>query len=244
MENIKINGGRAFLNGVSIHSNVGYSKVIYKNDQYHIKSAPVVSNNKKGKFMNILSKIPFLRAFCLIYSTFKRNTKSILKITSLYIIIVTLAFYFMSDNMVSKVNSSENISLIFILFFIFFIIKILPISNYHGAEHMVINYYKKNKEIDIVKLKNASRISTKCGSVLIMLTVTVFFILDIFIPSSDIAFVVSYMVGYEIFKNDFKFFKPIVFLSGLIQKYLLTSKPNEKQLKIAVLALKNSIKYK
>ncbi|MGM0379417.1 MAG: DUF1385 domain-containing protein [Bacillota bacterium] len=244
MENIKINGGRAFLNGVSIHSNVGYSKVIYKDGQYYIKSAPVSSDKNKGKIINFLNKIPFLRAFCLIYSIFKRNTKSILKITFIYIAIIILSFSFMSDNMVSKVNSNENFFLIFLLFLIFFIIKLLPISNYHGAEHMVINYYKENKDLNIVKLRNASRISRKCGSVLIMLTITVFLFLNIFIPSPDIAFILGFMIGYELFENDFKIFRPIVLLSGIIQKYLLTSKPNNQQLRAAVLALENSIKYK
>ena len=109
---------------------------------------------------------------------------------------------------------------------------------------MVINYYKENKELNITKLKNASRVSTKCGSVLIMLTITVFLFLNIFIPSPDIAFILGFMIGYEIFENEFKFFKPIVLLSGIIQKYLLTSKPNNKQLRAAILALENSIKYK
>ena len=106
---------------------------------------------------------------------------------------------------------------------------------------MVINYYNKYKDLEFNNLENISRVSNSCGSVLILIIFILFYILNFITPYSDLNLLVSYMVGYEIFISKNRYFKFVFFLSGIFQKYVLTSRPSEIQLKVATIALRKSI---
>jgi uncharacterized protein YqhQ len=246
MNNIYIKGGRSHFNGVSIHSNVGFSKVIYnkKNEQFLIRSGKyIISETKLSKVINFISKIPFIRSFVLFYNLIKNNKKTVFKIVAIYTLVLILLFQ-MDNKMLNKVDNllqNENLSYLLIVMFLSLIIKVTNVSNYHGAEHMVINYYNEYNNLEFVNLKNVSRVSNSCGSVLITIIFIVFYLLNFISPYSDINLLFSYMIGYEIFISKNKFFRPLFLLSGIFQKYILTEKPTEVQLRLAVIALKNSV---
>ncbi|MDM8534553.1 hypothetical protein QUF55_07625, partial [Clostridiaceae bacterium HSG29] len=95
MDNIYIKGGRAHFNGVSIQSNVGFSKVSFdkKNEQFIIRSGRYIkSDTKISKIINFISKIPFLRSFILFYNLIKNNKKMVLKIVGIYIVLLIVLF--------------------------------------------------------------------------------------------------------------------------------------------------------
>ncbi len=246
MKNIYIKGGKAHFNGVSIYSNIGFARVVYnkKNEQFLIRSGKYIINETKlSKVINFISKIPFIRSFVLFYNLIRNNKKTIVKIVTIYTLVLILLFK-IDNEMLNKVDNllqNENLSYLLIVMCVSLIIKVTNISNYHGAEHMVINYYNEYNNLDFVNLKNISRVSNSCGSVLITIIFIMFYLLNFISPYSDINLLVSYMIGYEIFISKNKIFRPIFLLSGIFQKYILTEKPTKIQLKLAAIALKNSV---
>jgi len=246
VDNIYIKGGRAHFNGVSIQSNIGFSRVSFdkKNEQFIIKSGRYIkSDTKISKIINFISKIPFLRSFVLFYNLIKNNKKMVLKIVAIYIVLLFLLFSFDNETLNSVDNFLENgnLSYFVIMLVLSVVIKITSISNYHGAEHMVINYYNKNKNLEFNNLESVTRVSNSCGSVLILITFFFFYAFNLFSSYVDLNFLISYMIAYEVFISKNKLFKPIFYMSGVIQKYILTSKPSEIQLRLAKVALKNAV---
>jgi uncharacterized protein YqhQ len=246
MKNIFIQGGKAHFNGVSIYSNVGFARVGYdkKKKQYVIRSGKYVkSNTKMSKFINFINKILFIRSFVLLYNLIKKNKQMMLKVIMIYTVLIILIFTLDNDivNSVDSLLENENLSYLIIVLLVSLVIKISSISNYHGAEHMVINYYNEYKDLEFNNLENISRVSNSCGSVLILIIFILFYILNFITPYSDLNLLVSYMVGYEIFISKNRYFKFVFFLSGIFQKYVLTSRPSEIQLKVATIALRKSI---
>jgi uncharacterized protein YqhQ len=246
MEAIKINGGRAHLNGVSIYSNRGFAQVLLdrKNQQYKIRRGGYKkSQTKFSKFINFLSRVPFLRSFVLIYKIIRRNWKKFIKALLVYAILVVALVFSDSplSNQVDSVLSNEKVLYLGIMITVALLIKITKVSNYHGAEHMVINYFNYNNDLEFKDLEKVSRVSTHCGSLLVIETFIIFYIISFFSAFSDLNFIISYMIGYEVFKGQYKLFKPIMFMSYLIQKYFLTAKPSVEELNVAKLALKKAV---
>jgi len=246
MDPIKINAGRAHLNGVSIYSNKGFAQVLLdkKNHQYKIRSGGFKkSENNISKVLNIISKIPFLRSFILIYNVLRRNRKKLLKALVLYIVAIVLLIVIdtpLTDQVNSALNN-EKVLYLGIILGVGLIIRITRLSNFHGAEHMVINYYTQYKDLEFNDLKNISRVSTHCGSLLVIETFIIFYFMSFFSPFTDSNFLIAYMVAYEVFKGQYKIFKPIMLMSYWVQEYILTAKPTDEELNVAKLALKKAI---
>lgn len=246
MKAIKINGGRAHLKGVSIYSNKGFAQVLLdkKHHQYKIRSGRYKKSERKfSKFINFLSKIPFLRSFVLIYNIIKRNWKKFIKALVLYGILILLLVFSDSplSNQVDSVLSNEKVLYLGIMITVAILIKITKVSNYHGAEHMVINYFNENNDLEFNNLENVSRVSTHCGSLLVIETFIIFYLMSFFSAFSDFNFLIAYMIGYEVFKGQYKIFKPIMLMSYFIQKHFLTAKPTVEELNVAKLALKKAV---
>lgn len=246
MKGIFIKGGKAHFNGVSIYSDIGFATVSYnkKNEQYLIKSGKYIkSDTKMSRFINFINKILFIRSFVLLYNLIKKNKQMMLKVIMIYTVLIVLIFTLDNDivNSVDSLLENESLSYLIVVLLVSLVIKISSISSYHGAEHMVINYYNKYTDLDFNNLESISRVSNSCGSVLILIIFILFYILNFITPYSDLNLLVSYMVGYEVFISKNKYFKFVFFLSGIFQKYILTSKPSKTQLKVAIIALKRSI---
>jgi uncharacterized protein YqhQ len=127
-----------------------------------------------------------------------------------------------------------------IVFLILF--KLLPISNFHGAEHMVINAYLNKQEdpISVKELYETSRASNSCGSALVLIFILVR-ALFFWVPMESLwVSMISYAIAYEIFMRKSDYFDFVFFLSGFIQNVFLTSKPNKEQLKTAIIAIERA----
>lgn len=242
----KIKGGRAHFKGVSIYSTQGFAQVTIdkKTGTWHIRRGRFTKHKKPiSKFIDKMGKIPFLRSLVLLINTFRRNKKIFFMSFIIYVLFV-IGMLFLDDSIVEGATGlleQEVLLYLCIMIGVGLFIKVTPISRYHGAEHMVINYYQETHDINFLSLKKVSRVSDYCGSILVIETFILFILLNLIIPVSDIALLVSYMVAYEIFKSQWSVAKPIIFLSRGIQKYLLTSKPNFQELETAKLALRKSL---
>jgi uncharacterized protein YqhQ len=112
---------------------------------------------------------------------------------------------------------------------------------YHAAEHMSINTHEAGKSLDVKNIQQSSQISPRCGSnivvIIFLVQILLFRVLDMkVIPFLDIA--IMFAISYEIHRWQFK---PFLWLGYLVQKYLVTRKPNEYHLVVGSIGLESLI---
>ena len=153
-------------------------------------------------------------------------------------------------------NLVEGLSKIIILVGYIYLISLMPdvkrVFQYHGAEHKVVNAYEKN---DLANAEKYSTINVRCGTSFIMFVMALSIIVYLVIPI-DINFFLKYGLrllmlpliasfGYELIKISPKqenkaWFKAIM-SPGLILQRLTTKEPDEKQIEVAMLALRKVV---
>lgn len=243
----KINGGRAHINGVSIYSEDKMARVTYKQGNgYKIYSANLQKSDDK-KILNRLSKIPFVRAFIFLINLIRQN-KRVFYSASVFYIALIVVLSFLGEESVTAVDDAVNLLyesfLVEVLFaFVFLtIFRLLPISNYHGAEHKVINAYMASDDdyITMDDVRKAPRESNACGSALVLNVIFVRILLFWLPIDGFFITLIAYAIGYEIFRTKSKYLTPVFKFSGLIQNIFLTAKPNDRQLYAAIIAIEKA----
>jgi uncharacterized protein YqhQ len=243
----KINGGRAHINGVSIYSEDKMARVTYKKDEgYKIYSAHLQKSDDK-KILTKLSKIPFIRAFIFLINMIRQNRR-IFYAASVFYIILIVGLSFLGEESIVAVDNAVNLLyesfLVEILFALIFLIifRMLPISNYHGAEHKVINAYMANEDgnITMQDIRSAARDSNACGSALVLNVISVRILLFWLPIDGFFITLIAYSIGYEIFRRKSKYLTPVFKFSSMIQNLFLTAKPNDHQLYAAIIAIEKA----
>lgn len=136
------------------------------------------------------------------------------------------------------------------------IISLFPdvkrLFQYHGAEHMVINAYENNDQLQLDSVKKYSTIHPRCGtSFVMMFLIFSVVVLSLTSPLASRGFVwrlISRLVflpltaglAYEllrIFSKRPRLLK-FLFYPGLFFQKLTTAQPDDSQLEVAILALK------
>jgi len=117
------------------------------------------------------------------------------------------------------------------------------IATWHGAEHMAIAAYRRNKTVKIKDIEKESRVDDFCGTRFIVPIYLTPYILSFFFDSYNWIF---YLVTVEcLLWIDYLwgFWKiPIIsHISWVLQKYILTRQPGEQELRTAQRALKKLI---
>ena len=112
--------------------------------------------------------------------------------------------------------------------------KFTPIGRYHGAEHKAVAAYEKYGEVTLEGAKGISRLHPRCGT-----NVLIYIILaglaDPFIdwaPYAVLQFILISEAWFVFGKT-----KASVALGNLMQRYLTTSEPGQKELEVAVESL-------
>ncbi|MCD6450701.1 MAG: DUF1385 domain-containing protein [Thermotogaceae bacterium] len=128
---------------------------------------------------------------------------------------------------------------------------------YHGAEHKTINAFESGVDLTPENVKNYSRIHPRCGTNFLMIfmiaSVLLFSFLSLFfeptlryrIISRVVMIPVIASLSYEllvIFSKFPEWLMKIVISPGLALQYLTTKEPDEKQLEVAIVALKGALK--
>jgi uncharacterized protein YqhQ len=123
---------------------------------------------------------------------------------------------------------------------------------YHGAEHKAVNCYEAREGITIKNCKKYSTIHARCGTSFILIVLILSIFVYAFIPNSLslwakyglrialLPFIAG--ISYELLKLSAKYsHKGIVRLMvfpGLLVQRLTTREPTEKQVEVAIKALK------
>lgn len=164
------------------------------------------------------------------------------------------------------------IRIVFFLLYIIIISRMKDIKilfRYHGAEHMSIHCYEKEKKLDVNNIKKFSTLHPRCGTAFIMIVLVVAIltfsiitpiILTIFPQLLEINTflrrVILFLIrisllpliaglSYEFLKFGAKFEKntimKIFIYPGLLMQKVTTKKPNKNQIEVAMTAVKRAL---
>ena len=155
-------------------------------------------------------------------------------------------------------NVFEGILRIGIFVLYLWIIGLMPdikaVFDYHGAEHMTVNAYEAGIPLEVEQVKNYSTAHTRCGTsfllIVLVLAILVFTLLGrpplwIGILSRIVLIPAIAAIGYEIVRFSAAHSSNLIVRSlvapGMVLQSMTTREPNEKQLEIAISALKNVV---
>ena len=132
-----------------------------------------------------------------------------------------------------------------------FIDDVKRLFQYHGAEHKVVNCFEQKKPLTVKHAKTCSTLHPRCGTSFIMLVIGISVVIFSFIIApqwyvkllSRIVFIpVIAGISYELLKFSAKFAKhplmQMVVYPGLALQKITTKEPTDKQLEVALKALK------
>jgi uncharacterized protein YqhQ len=211
----------AFLESKTQTINISFSEHKLNNDKLYLK-------------------IPILRRLILdFYQRYIHDNKlSVDVYTVASIIIYTLDKIFLNINPLKYLYG-----VYYLLFFIF--IKSSDVSKIHGAEHAVYNHYNKDKKLNnIESIKKEKLEVDRCGTTSYITNLILFYVSCIFLDDFMIQYLITKGFSTEIVvliesnKVANKIGKPIIKLSRFLQRTMLTKRPDDIHVKMAIMAVK------
>lgn len=124
---------------------------------------------------------------------------------------------------------------------------------YHGAEHKTIACYEAQEELTVENVRRHTRFHPRCGTSFILIVLLISLIVGIFLPRENmwIRFGVQMLclipeaaVAYELIKIAGKYdniVTKIISAPGLWLQRITTKEPDDKQIEVAIAALKPCI---
>jgi len=126
------------------------------------------------------------------------------------------------------------------------------VFKYHGAEHKTIACYEAKEKLTVENCKKYSTKHPRCGTSFIMIVIIISIIVYVFIPKTVpfwykllyriLLLPVIAGISYEVLKISAKYEKNFFFhifdKPGIWIQHLTTKEPNDKQLEVALTALK------
>lgn len=124
------------------------------------------------------------------------------------------------------------------------------VFQYHGAEHKSIHCYERGLELTVENVKSFTTLHPRCGTNFLFIVMTISIILFSFLgwPNPIIRIVMRIIcipivgaISYEIIKFLGKYnnkFTQIIAYPGMMLQKITTREPDEKQIEVAIMALK------
>ncbi|MBQ8826098.1 MAG: DUF1385 domain-containing protein [Oscillospiraceae bacterium] len=121
---------------------------------------------------------------------------------------------------------------------------------YHGAEHKTIACYEAKKELTVENIRPMSRFHPRCGTSFILIVILLSIIVGMFLPWKNIwvrfglqllLLIPESSVSYELIKLAGRYdniVTRIISAPGLWMQRITTNEPNDKQIEVAIAALK------
>ena len=129
------------------------------------------------------------------------------------------------------------------------------IFEYHGAEHKVIHAYEAGRELSVENVRNYSPQHPRCGTSFLLIVMVISIIVFSFIPQAW-PFIYKFLsrlilipliagISYETLRISARMKKNalvnLMILPGLLLQKLTTREPDDSQLEVAIVALKEAI---
>lgn len=158
-----------------------------------------------------------------------------------------------TQNQVVLSMSEGIVKIILFLSYILFISRISDVHRvfeYHGAEHMSIHCLEAGLELTPENVRKFSPIHERCGTSFLIYLMIISITVYSFIPWDSVSFRVLIKIlllplisgiGYEVLKLNAKIdnaFLKIMSKPGLWVQKITTQQPDEKQIQVAIAALK------
>jgi uncharacterized protein YqhQ len=236
-------GGNANNNGVSfISDNYRVTFVMQKDESYKITSKKRIS---EGNLAKTIKKIPLARGLFMIFRD---------KIPALLIsfIILTDIYRIMDYDFALSQNTSLLITILFcVLALISFsyaiktiIINAKKTKMFHGAEHKTIYAYDAKKELTLENVKESPRDNTGCGTNMVVFLIPLFILQSIFIGAYGFAFILVFIIAYELFKlpENLPIIRNFYIIGHWLQQKLFTSEPTDNQIIASIETIKELIR--
>ncbi|MDA8442872.1 MAG: DUF1385 domain-containing protein [Peptococcaceae bacterium] len=237
---MQVLGGQAFPNGVKFISASHIAKATRDKatDTITIKKTTVPYR----RVFNVIRRIPVLRGATIL---FQMNLK-LMVILLLISLLGSVTLAFIPNETMTQVpavpipywtNTVAYFLLVLAIVAGYF--GLSDVWRYHGAEHKTFNAYKDGQILSIENVRKYSRVCDNCGTNMLMFVWPVMFLLAQIPDSALLQFFLGLGIGYELFKlKKFKQWTvPFYKAGGLIQKYIVTKEPSDKQIEVAIAAL-------
>ncbi|HZX12154.1 MAG TPA: DUF1385 domain-containing protein [Candidatus Nanoarchaeia archaeon] len=123
------------------------------------------------------------------------------------------------------------------------------VFEYHGAEHKAVNCFEAGKMLTVKNVQSCSKVHKRCGTTFVFLVVLISIFVFVFIPKEAsfgeklglrvLLLPVIASLSYEVLRLGAKhnILKPLI-LPGLWVQGLTTREPDNKQVEVAIRALK------
>jgi uncharacterized protein YqhQ len=216
---------------------------------------PDTESKPETKWSQLLVSMSFVFtiAFSLVFSIF------LFKFVPLWITDLMsnyfgfLEQYYIAYNLVDGVIKTS----IFVLYIA--LLTLMPsirrVFEYHGAEHKSIFAYEKGLDLTVANAKKQSRFHPRCGTSFILIVFLISILIYTFVPKHEDFFMnfgirVLFLpliagISYEFLKWSAKKQNSIFISSlvapGLLFQKLTTKEPDDKQLEVALEALKSAL---
>ncbi|WP_412679122.1 DUF1385 domain-containing protein [Brevibacillus laterosporus] len=208
-------------------------------------------DKRKVRFLNIFEKPPFIRGVVVIGQIIlvKRKLRIFYSLfVSMFIVIKWFPEFLPEAKIIIPATLIISLTMSVILLVLIIslaVIRFSRLSRYHGAEHMVYNACSAGVDLTIENVRRMSRISDDCGTNLITILVVVLLLLMILFPYMPLLnLLLSLSLSYEIFRLQNNILSSLFMtFGGFVQKYIFTADPTDKQIEIAILALKSLDDY-
>lgn len=114
------------------------------------------------------------------------------------------------------------------------------VKKYHGAEHKAANAFAQTHEISVEAASQGSRVHERCGTNFLAIIAMVATIVQLVTNwDVDYSVLIGFGVAGEVVKlRNTSVKKPFLWVGGQMQKYLTTAEPSEREIEVAVAALK------
>lgn len=206
--------------------------------EINVTSHKIISKNK-------LKKVPFLRGiYTHILKNVSKSENGNIKLTLESINVIVLIGYII-ERFILKINIMDYIYLLYDCIIFIVIVTNKNMIELHGAEHMIDNYYRKNKNLnDIDTIKSFSIIHKQCSTNDYGIELAILFLLKLFISDFLIRFLLMRSIMYEIDynKNRSKLIKyvtyPLYGFGMLTQRLFFVRYPKDKDINQAIQTVK------
>src|SRR3989344_7667547 len=127
------------------------------------------------------------------------------------------------------------------------------VFQYHGAEHKSVACHEDSKKLNVKNVQKFSTVHNRCGTTFIFLVLFLSIIIYTFIPK-DFSILTKFAlrilllpviagIGYEVLRLGAKFkFMKIFIYPGLWIQRITTQEPDNKQVEVAIMAVKSALK--
>lgn len=233
---VKVLGGRAGYNFVSFTGKKYQTLSQFKNGGITTETK---LNKEDKKITIILSKIPFVRSFSMVFDLLIEYWRRFI-VAVIVLILMELLFIGKSNSIFLYTIPINNLEMLLGLLVIAgLFIKVSEIGSYHAAEHMTVSAFESGLKLTLENVRRQPRVHKDCGTNHAVSIVLCFSVLSLILDDSVYVFLLAWAIGYELWRGEPKVIWSLILVIGKVTQYLLfTSKPQDKHLMVAIEALK------